>query len=106
MYFWKYYIFNKIKFKGKGYKIIYNKIKKNIKFFFNTSHLNIIIFKKLIIKKNLKNKFILINKKKNSNNFIVNKIVKIRNINIFTLRGLRKSKQIILKRKGKKSSYI
>ena len=104
LYTWKYFLFSKIKFKGKGYKILYNKNKKNMKFFFNKSHISILIFKKLVIKKNLKNKFILISKKKFEQLIIL--IVKVRLINIFTLRGLRNSKQIILKRKGKKSSYI
>lgn len=34
------------------------------------------------------------------------RITKIKPINVYTLRGIRLSKQIIRKRKGKKSSYI
>lgn len=103
---WKYFLFTKIKFKGKGYKITFNKKKTNINFFFNKSHINILFLKKIILKKIIKNKFILINKNKKKNKDLSKLILSIRKINLYTLRGLRNSKQIIYKRKGKKSSYI
>ena len=36
----------------------------------------------------------------------IKNIVNIKNINYYTLRGLRLSRQIIYKRKGKKGTYI
>ena len=38
----------------------------------------------------------------NSNKGVINNILRIRSCNIFTKKGLRKSRQIILKKKGKK----
>jgi len=100
------YFFIKIKFKGKGFKIKFNKKLKIIKFFFGRSHITIFKLKKIKLKKITKYKFILKNL-----NFVklktnAMKITKIKPLNVYTLRGLRLAKQIIQKRKGKKSSYI
>jgi ribosomal protein L6P/L9E len=101
-----YYFFKKIKFKGKGYKIRFYEDGKLINFHFGSSHKTIIQYKniKLIILG--KYKFILLN----SNKFLLNKTVRktlnIKKINIYTLRGLRLAKQVVLKRTGKKGSYV
>ena len=100
------YFYIKIKFKGKGYKIKYIKRKKKITFYFGRSHLTIIKYKKIILKKYLKYKFII----KSNNLEILKKNAKIttnvKPLNIFTLRGIRQSRSLIYKRKGKKGSYI
>jgi len=103
------YYYSKIKFKGKGYKIRIYKKKKIINFFFGSSHKTIINYKNLIIKRPLKNykyKFILF-----TNNFEyfknnVKKTVNIKKVNFFTGRGIRSSRQNIIRRKGKKGSFI
>ena len=97
----EFYFFIKIKFKGKGFKIKFNKKLKIIKFFFGRSHLTLFKLKKIT-----KYKFILksLNFWKLKTNAI--KITKIKPINVYTLRGIRLSNQSISKRKGKKSSYI
>jgi ribosomal protein L6P/L9E len=98
--------FFKIKFKGKGYRIRFYKKNKIVKFHFGKSHLTLFFFKNIIMKKITKYKFVI-----KSPNFINLKktaisINKIKPVNIYTLRGLRISRQKILKRKGKKGSYI
>lgn len=100
------YFFFKIKFKGKGYRIRFYKKNKIVKFYFGKSHITFFFFKKLILKKISKYKFII----KGPNYFNIKntavKISKIKPINVYTLRGLRLSRQKIFKRKGKKGSYI
>lgn len=102
----EFYFFIKIKFKGKGFKIKFNKKLKIIKFYFGRSHITVFKLKKIKLKKVTKYKFILksLNLWKLKTNSI--KITKIKPINVYTLRGIRLSKQSISKRKGKKSSYI
>ncbi|HRP26165.1 hypothetical protein [Thauera sp.] len=96
------YNFLKIKFKGKGYKIKILRKKKMIQFFFGVSHIKITFLKKIIIKKLSKYKFLLKSKSIHRLKKISNKIVNVRKINPYTLRGLRLSKMVIIKRKGKK----
>lgn len=103
---WNFYFFSKIKFKGKGFRIRFLKRNKLVKFFFGRSHKTFISFKKIIMKKINKYKFILksLNKNKVLNN--TNKVVSIKPLNLYTIRGLRNSRQIVFKRKGKKGTYI
>lgn len=95
-----FYTNTKIKFKGKGYKI--KKFKKNcINFKFNKSHIEYLRFKNFFFKKLRKNKYLI------KYNYIISthliwRVLAIRRVNIFTLRGLRKSSQVLLKKKGKK----
>lgn len=102
----EFYFFIKIKFKGKGFKIKFNKKLKIIKFYFGKSHMTFFKLKKIKLKKITKYKFILknLNFWKLKTNAL--KITKIKPVNVYTLRGIRLSKQMISKRKGKKSSYI
>ncbi len=62
--------------------------------------------KKIKLKKITKYKFILKNLNFTKLKTNASKITKIKPINVYTLRGIRLAKQIIRKRKGKKSSYI
>lgn len=100
------YYFIKIKFKGKGYKIEFFRKKKTINFLFGNSHKSIILYKNLKIKKIKKYKLILYKNNLHNLKKTINKIINIRKINDFTNRGLRKSRQIIIKRKGKKGSFV
>ena len=100
------YFFIKIKFKGKGFKIKFTKKIKLIKFFFGRSHMTFVKLKKIKLKKITKYKFLLKSMnlaklKKNASN-----ITYIKPVNLYTLRGIRVSRQFIHKRKGKKSSYM
>lgn len=100
------FFFKKIKFKGKGFRIKFFKKIKIIKFFFGKSHKTFIFLKNINKKKINKYKFYIIGINKQKILKIVEKILKIKKINIYTLRGLRKNRQIIFKRKGKKGTYI
>jgi hypothetical protein len=96
----------KLKFVGKMYRI-----KKlglsfgTIKSEFNCSHKNIFIPKDIVVKKIKKRKLIFMcnNLKLLKANSLFFK--NIRSVNIFTKRGIRLSKQILLKKTGKVSTY-
>lgn len=103
---WDMYFFNKIKFKGKGFRIRFFKKIRLVKFFFGKSHKSFIFYKKIKVKRINKYKFLIRNINKNV--LMMNKkmTTNIRPINLYTLRGIRCSRQIIGKRKGKKGTYI
>lgn len=100
------YFFFKIKFKGKGFKIKFTKKIKLIKFFFGRSHITFYKLKKIKLKKINKYKFIIKSFNLSKLKKIASKITYIKTVNLYTLRGIRISRQFISKRKGKKSSYI
>lgn len=98
--------FEKINFKGKGFKLTFKKNKKYINFMFGHSHLNLIFLKKLKIKRLNKYKYVLKSKNKIKLNKITQTICDVKPLNMYTKRGLRKNRQFFVKRKGKKSTYI
>lgn len=100
------YKFVKIKFKGKGFKIGFYKNKNIMHFFFGSSHINVFLVKNILIKKISKYKFILKSNNLNYINQLSKNIINIRKINFYTLRGLRKSRQYIIKRKGRKGTFM
>jgi ribosomal protein L6P/L9E len=89
----------KIKFAGKGYKIKKN-TQNSLVFLFNRAHITNIWWRNTITKKLKKYKIYM----QGTANVLklALKIISIRPINIFTKRGLRISRQIVLKKKGKK----
>lgn len=91
--------FAKIKFTGKGYKIKKNN-PQSVVLLFNRAHTTVIWWRSLFLKKLKKYKIYI--KYTNKNKNIVNTLVNIRSVNIFTKKGLRRSRQILLKKKGKK----
>jgi len=94
------YNIQKIKFLGKGYKI--KKISTNMfNFIFNRAHKTFLFFKNNIFKKIKKKKIHLkFSSQKLSTNLLTT-IKNIRLINHYTRRGLRLSRLLIYKRKGK-----
>lgn len=94
-----FYKFTKIKFTGKGYKIKKNSGKSMI-LLFNRAHTTTLWWKNIIIKKLKKYKMYI--KYNNTQKNIINNILNVRYVNIFTKKGLRMSRQIIFKKKGKK----
>ena len=88
----------KIKFLGKGYKI--RKKKNSFFFLFNKSHLTRVWWRHFYFKRLKKYKMYI----KNSFfcKYVLRDIISIRRANIFTKKGLRLSKQKLLKKKGKK----
>lgn len=96
---WDSLFFNKIKFTGKGFK--FKKKINNLFLFFNRAHKCFFIGNNIILKRLSKNKIIIL---KNNYNHLIHDSILIRSIrsnNIFTKRGLRFSRQVVLKKKGK-----
>lgn len=91
--------FSKIKFTGKGYKIKKNS-NKSLVLLFNRAHITTLWWNNIFLKKLKKYKFYI--NYNNINKDLILSILKIRPINIFTKKGLRQSRQILLKKKGKK----
>lgn len=100
--------FNKIKFKGKGFRVRFKKNNKILKFTFGHSHINYVFINsnRTIVKRLGKYKYVFKNKNNLKMNFFLQKICNIKPINMYTKRGIRLGRQIIYKRKGKKSTYI
>lgn len=99
LYSWDNFFYNKIKFTGKGFK--WKKKETNLFLFFNRAHKCFFIGNNIILKRLSKSKIIIL---KNNYNHIIHDSILIRKIrvnNIFTKRGLRFSRQIMLKKKGK-----
>jgi hypothetical protein len=101
MYLKQFYVcdFTKIKFTGKGYKIKKNS-KKSIILLFNRAHMTVLWWNNIFIKKLKKYKMYI--KYTPSNKKIIQYLLKTRLINIFTKKGLRTSRQVLFKKKGKK----
>jgi len=103
---WDTYYYCKLKFKGKVYKMSRYR-SNNLKLSFGRCHRNLLIVRSLFLKKKKKLKlkcFIFgVNKIKLSST--LGMIVNTRLIDMFTQRGLRRSRQIIYRKIGKKSSY-
>ena len=72
--------------------------------FFNKSHINFIIWNNLLLKKLKKTKIIICSVNFFKINQISNNIINTRNLNIFTKKGLRLSRQLIFKKVGKKTT--
>lgn len=101
---WQNLFFRKIKFKGKGYKI--KKKNKKINFFFGRAHLTSIWFKGVYIKRLNKYK-LFVAAESSYRLYLIHKFIDIiRKLNVYTRRGLRLSRQKVLKKVGKKSSYV
>lgn len=100
-FFYSYSIVNLtlIKFKGKGFKL--TKKKQVVNFLFNFSHLSYYFPIKSTIKKLTKNKFLVFTASRNTLTKISNFIKQIKQINVYSLNGLRVKRQLIYKRKGK-----
>ncbi len=97
--------FLKVKVKGKGYRI--RKKKKMLKFIMYFSHINLVkIGGDHILKKIGKYKFMLLSKKYDVLTKDIRNIVNIRHADLFTKRGLRISREHIIKKQGKKSAYM
>ena len=100
------YYYLKIKFKGKGYKVCSYKKIKLIDFQFGKSHKSMIFYKNIKIKKIKKYKIILLKNNYNELKKLSCNIIKIKKLNEYTNRGLRNSRQIVIKRRGKKGAFV
>jgi hypothetical protein len=98
-YYWK------LRFTGKGYKIKKTKLKKSFKLYFGRSHFQYIFSGGLSYKKLSKYRLLLRSNNKKKLNRVMRLTLTARPLNNFTKRGLRCTRQFILKRPGKKSTY-
>ena len=96
------YSFSKIRFLGKGYKI--KKISKNsFVFVFNRAHLTLLFFKNNFFKKIKKRKILIKYLGYNISNKLQIVLKEVRKVSTYTRRGLRISRQVIYKRRGKRT---
>lgn len=102
IYSWDSFFLKKLKFKGKGYRIL---TKKNLLIFsFNHSHITWFLFFNTICRKFTKQKYIFIYK---NNIKLKNSLLSIKGIkplNIYTKRGMRVSTQKVFKKTGKRTT--
>lgn len=101
----QHYFFKKIKFKGKGFRLKIKKQKKICKFLFGHSHTMLFYFKNMKILKCSKYKFTIKGVNDKNLNKAIRDIVLVKPNNVYTNRGIREGRQIIIRRKGKKGSY-
>jgi hypothetical protein len=94
-----FYEHSKIKFAGKGYKIKKNS-NKSIILLFNRAHITIAWWRNLFLKKHRKYKVYIRHSVLQKS--MVDLLLNVRRVNFFTKKGLRTSKQILYKKKGKK----
>jgi len=95
--------FNKFKYIGKGFKLIFKKKKKLFNCIFGYSHIYWVKLQNVLVKKTKKYKFFFATKNINNYNIFVNILKKIKPINRYTLRGVRTYTHKWVKRKGRKS---
>ena len=96
---WDNFLFKKILFICKSFKL--KKKKQNLYFFFNHSHQIFLITLNNYLKKIQKNKILIFYKNFNTLNNFLKRITLIKPNSVYTKRGLRFARQLILKRKGK-----
>lgn len=92
----------KIKFSGKGYKLV--KQDSCFSLFFNTSHTQWLLLFRTLSLKLTKQKYLFLGKNSAKLGGMINFFMKTRLVNIYTKRGLRCSKQKILKKVGKRNN--
>lgn len=99
---WDSIFIKKIRFKGKGYKIIKNK---NVLYLvFNRSHITWFLFFNVRCIKFSKQKYTFLYKNYKYLNNILNNIYSIRPLNLFTKRGIRFTRQKVFKKVGKRTT--
>lgn len=94
------YNIKKFIFNGKGFKIK-KIINKNI-FNFNNSHIKMIFEKNIKILKNNKNSFLFLEKYKKKNIKVINFLINLFRMNVFTKKGIKISSKIVNIKKTKK----
>jgi hypothetical protein len=102
---WSIFFFKKFKFKSKGLKIKRRR-KKNLRFLFWLSHIHAAKIKNCKLRRIGKQKYMFICTNWIYLSFICKTMQKIRPNDLFTKKGIRLGRQIILKKRGKKISFI
>lgn len=98
--------FKKIKFKGKGFRLTSYRKRTTLEFIFGHSHLYLLFMQQLHYKRFNKYRYIFYTKNKVVLDETIRRVVAVRPINVYTLRGLRATKMLVIKRKGRKSPTL
>jgi ribosomal protein L6P/L9E len=98
--------FKKIKFAGKGFRLTSYKRKRIIEFIFGHSHIYLLFIKSVFYKRYNKYKYILYSKNAQILKNVSREISRVKKLNLYTLRGLRETKTVVVKRKGRKSPNL
>jgi ribosomal protein L6P/L9E len=99
-----YFFIKKIRFTGKGYRIKKSK-RGSFKFYFGHSHNTYFFSGGLSARRNKKHRLTMFSNNLKKMNTVAKRLSNIKQINIYTKRGLRCKRQLIFKRLGKKSTY-
>lgn len=94
--------FNRFRYLGKGFKLVFKKKKKLFNCIFGYSHIYWLKTQQIFIKKTKKYKYFFVTNQRDFWNFI-NILKKVKPINRYTLRGLRTYTHTWFKYKGRKS---
>ena len=95
--------FERFKYVGKGFKLIFKKKKKMFNCIFGHSHIYWVKLQNAIVKKTKKYRYMFVAKNLRIYNDMINILKKIKPINRYTLRGVRTYTHAWVKRKGRKS---
>ncbi len=95
--------FNRFKYVGKGFKLIFKKKKNFFNCIFGHSHIYWLKLQSIFVKKTKKYKYFFAGRNKNDYQTITQLLRNVKPINRYTLRGLRTYSHIWLKRRGRKS---
>jgi transposase len=98
--------FKKFKFKGKGFRLTSYKKKRVIEFIFGYSHIYLLFIRNVFYKRFNKYKYILFSKNEEILKRTIREVSYVKKLNFYTLRGLRDTKTIVIKRKGRKSPNL
>lgn len=98
--------FKKIKFTGKGFRLTSYKRKRIVEFIFGHSHIYLLFIRSIFYKRYNKYKYILYSKNAQILKNVARDVARVKKLNLYTLRGLRETKTIVIKRKGRKSPNL
>jgi len=104
LYLWDFFLFNKVNYKGKSFK--FKKKKMYINFILNTSHITWTISRQHLVYRIRKNKLLYFFWNSKLFDKHIYNLISFRSLNLYTKRGLRLTRCIIYKKKGKTNMKI
>lgn len=95
--------FERFKYVGKGFKLIFKKKKNMFNCIFGHSHIYWVKLQNAVVKKTKKYRYMFVAKNLHIYTSMIDILKKIKPINRYTLRGVRTYTHVWIKRKGRKS---
>jgi ribosomal protein L6P/L9E len=95
----------KVRFTGKGYKIRKSARSRGHRFNFGRSHRTFVFIGGVLTRKLSKQFLLIMSNDQKSVNTVTHALTRIRTASPFTKRGLRRTRQLMIKRPGKKTTY-